>query len=88
MIKRFFISNGTDYAMAINDEEIKVFCNYSDACVFRQKRFDYYKDLFESMKTFERDYFTTNFFELTEKDGSRMIFQIIENNLEESTKIL
>ena len=77
MIKRFFISNGTDYAMAINDEEIKVFCRLDDACLYRQKVFKEHKRFSIDTDKFLSDWFTSDSWELKEKDGSRTIYEII-----------
>lgn len=81
MIKAFFVKDGIDTAMAVDNIDTKVFKRYSDACVHRQKVFDSCKEINELLGIFSSDWFGKDFFGIKRKDGSRVVFEIIEKEL-------
>ena len=81
MIKTFFVKDGIDTAMAVDNTFTKVFKSYSDACEHRQKVFDSHKEIDELVGIFLSDWFCEAYFEIKRKDGSRVVFEIIEKEL-------
>ena len=99
MIKAFFVKDGIDTAMAVDNTFTKVFKrtiwpgdkirwknnfleeqgNSEDW--YRQKVFDSHKEIDELVGIYLSDWFTNAYFEIKRKDGSRVVFEIIEKEL-------
>ena len=84
IVKRFFISDGKDYAMAVDADDIFVFQKKSQAVEARRDLFSKKKFDSEFSHKFASEYFhnqVQDFWQLTEKDGFRIVYEIIEKSL-------